>query len=340
MHSDQVTRYLLGQLPEGEMQRLNALLETDENFRQRVRMIEDDLIECFVKGQLQGDDLMRFRRFFLAAPANRERVKIAQGFLDDLNVIQAGEAAPRRWVRLFPASWRDAWQDFRQPQQPDAEPSRTFRDFIGAAPRRMMWGLALLLLAICFEQLIEFAWYKYQQVTLRAANQAEQEEQTAQQTTAQPSAQPRETFDQLKTAALSPAPTTSATPSEANTAETRSVGGELQPASFALRPAARGAEGVPELTINPNAEEVVFQLELGRDDRASYRVELRAQPDGMRLWQSGTLKAHTKDYGKMLEVKVPAALLRTRAYTLKVYGTNTSGSTEEALNFSFRINKQ
>lgn len=340
MHSDQVTRYLLGQLPEGEMQRLNALLESDENFRQRVRMIEDDLIECFVKGQLQGDDLMRFRRFFLAAPANRERVKIAQGFLDDLNVIQADEAAPRRWARLIPASWRTAWQGFHQPRQPDAEPSRTFRDLIGEAPRVVMQGLALVLLAICLFQLGEFAWLKYRQVTLRAANQAEQEDQIAQQPTAQPSAQPRETFDQLKTAALSPAPTTSPTSAEANTAETRSVSGELQPASFALRPAARGTEGVPELTINPNAEEVVFQLELGRDDRASYRVELRAQPDGMRLWQSGTLKAHTKDYGKMLEVKVPAALLRTRAYTLKVYGTNTSGSTEEALNFSFRINKQ
>jgi hypothetical protein len=340
MHSDQVTRYLLGQLPEGEMQRLSALLESDENFRQRVRMIEDDLIECFVKGQLQGDDLMRFRRFFLAAPANRERVKIAQGFLDELNVIQADESTSRWLTRLIPASWRDAWQNLRRPHQANAEPSRTFRDFIGEAPRVVIQGLALVLIAICLFQLGEFAWLKYRQVTLQAANQAEQADQIAQQPTPQSSAQPGETFEQLKTAALSPAPTVSPTPAEANTAETRSAGGELQPASFALRPAARGAEGVLELTVKPQAEEIVFQLELGRDDRASYRVELLAQPDGLRLWQSGTLKAHAKDYGKMLEVKVPAALLRTRAYTLKVYGTNTSGSTEEALNFSFRINKQ
>lgn len=340
MHSDQVTRYLLGQLPEGEMQRLSALLEADENFRQRVRMIEDDLIECFVKGQLQGDDLMRFRRFFLAAPANRERVKIAQGFLDELNVIPADESVPHRLARLIPASWRAAWQNFRQSRQPATEPPRTFREFIGEAPRVVMQGFAALLLAICLWQLGAFAWYKYQQVTLQAANQAEPEDQTAQQPTAQPSAQPGETFNQLKTAALSPAPPTSTTSAEASTAETRSASGELLPASFALRPAARGAEGVPELAVNPNAEEAVFQLELGRDDRAGYRVELRAQPDGMRLWQSGTLKAYAKDYGKTLQVKVPAALLRTRAYTLKVYGTNTSGSVEEALSFSFRINKQ
>jgi hypothetical protein len=85
MHSDQVTRYLLGQLPESEIQRLDALRGQDENFRQRVRIVEDDLVDCFIKGQLQGEDLMRFRRYFLASAANRERVKIAQGFLDDLS---------------------------------------------------------------------------------------------------------------------------------------------------------------------------------------------------------------------------------------------------------------
>jgi hypothetical protein len=342
MQSDQVTRYLLGQLPEGEMQRLNALRESDENFRQRVRMVEDDLIECFVKGQLHGDDLMRFRRYFLASPANRERVKIAQGFLDDLNVIQAGDAEPRRWLKFIPASWQDAWQNFRQPRQPSAEPRSKFREALGEAPRVVMQGLALMLLAIVLFQLFDYARLKYRQRELQAENKAAQESQTAQQPTnneqtAQPSQPSPDTLGQLKTAAITPEPTASPTP--ADIAATRSASGE-QLTSFDLRPASRGAEGVPELTVNPNAEEVVFQLELGRDASASYHVELRAQPDGMRLWQSGTLKAYTKDYGKMLEVKVPAALLRTRAYTLKVYGTNSSGSAQEALNYSFRINKQ
>ncbi len=343
MQSDQVTRYLLGQLPEGEMQRLNALQESDENFRQRVRLVEDDLIECFVKGQLQSDELMRFRRYFLASPANRERVKIAQGFLDDLNVIHASDAEPRRWLKFIPASWQSAWQNSSQPQQSNTEPRGKFWEAIGETPRMVMQGLALLLLAITLVQFIEFAALKYRQRQLQAENKAAQESQTAQQSSgnervAQPPDQTGEPFGKLKTTAITPEPTASSIPTD--TAETRSVGGELQPGSFDLRPAARGAEGVPELTVNPNAEEAVFQLELGRDASASYSVELRAQPDGMRLWQSGTLKAQTKDYGKMLEVKVPAALLRTRAYTLKVYGTDSSGSTQEALNYSFRINKQ
>lgn len=347
MHSDQVTRYLLGQLPEGEMQRLNALQESDENFRQRVRMIEDDLIECFVKGQLQGVDLMRFRRYFLAAPANRERVKIAQGFLDELNVFQAGRAAPLWLNRLIPASWQDAWQIFRQSHQLDtawaAGSGRKFWELAGEPLRFVMQGLALVLFAICLFLLGESGWLKYKQVTLQAAQKAAQESQSASnEGAARPPAQTRDTFGQLKTAAINPEPSAANTPAnaETGTAETRSANVELQPASFTLRPASRGAEGVPEFALSPNAEDVVFQLELGRDDRASYRAELRAQPDGMRLWQSGALKARAKDFGKMLEVKVPAALLRTRAYTLKVYGTNNSGNSEEALNYSFRISKQ
>ena len=197
MHSDQVTRYLLGQLPEGEMQRLNALQETDENFRQRVRLVEDDLIECFVKGQLQSDELMRFRRYFLASPANRERVKIAQGFLDDLNVIQAGDAEPRRWLKFIPASWQGAWQNSRQPQQANAEPRSKFWEAAGEAPRIVMQGLALVLLAITLFQLFDFARLKYRQRELQAENKAAQESQVAQQPTgnervAQPSDQPRE----------------------------------------------------------------------------------------------------------------------------------------------------
>ena len=337
MHSDQVTRYLLGQLPESEIQRLDALRTTDENFRQRVRIVEDDLIDCFSKGQLQGEDLMRFRRYFLASSVNRERVKVAQGFLDDLNVVYDSEDQPR-WL---PAALRTpAVLQMLATARQSLIPLQAFWLTIRQPFLMGMWGTSLILVVWC-------VFLAYEVVVLNkrnaefAANTPAVEPATpavpasnANDQLAQQLDQTRETLGQLKTAALrtesTPAPTASAQPDNTS----------LQPASFSLRPASRGAEGVPELTVNSSTEEVLFQLELGRDDRASYRAELRAQPDGQRLWQSGTLKARAKDYGKTLEVKVPAAQLKTRAYTLKVYGTNSSGTPEEALNYSFRINKQ
>lgn len=331
MHSDQVTRYLLGQLPESEIQRLNGLRQTDENFRQRVRIVEDDLIDCFSKGQLQGEDLMRFRRYFLASSANRERVKIAQGFLDDLRVVYDTDPAAKWWERVLPATWSAAFRQFRQ---------TSWQPF---------WLLLRnpLLIGLRGVGLVLFVWclyLSYDWVTLRQRLQSN--EDALAQNAPVPAApensqltqqinQTREALGQLKAAAIRTEPT--ATPAS----EPVAVNPALQPASFALRPATRGAENVPELIVNEITDEVLFQLELGRDDRASYRAELRAQPDGSRLWQSGTLKARAKDYGKMLDVKIPAALLKSRAYTLKVYGATSAGAVvDEAFNYSFRINKQ
>ena len=331
MQSDQVTRYLLGQLPESEIQRLNLLRETDENFRQRVVIVEDDLIDCFTKGQLQGEDLMRFRRYFLAAAANRERVKVAQGFLDDLRVMPL-DAPSGLLDRVLPATFKTSLEDFWE--RAGENFWVTMRDPLLIGLR----GVGLVLFVWCLYLAFDVVRLRNRVAELQANEEVAQpvsprlEQPTSPAPTESQLAQDqsREQFGQLKTAALSAEP--AAAPSAVNAAE-------LQPASFNLRPAARGAEGIPELTVEPATDDVAFQLELGRDDRASYRAELRGQPDGARLWQSGTLKARAKDYGKVLEVRVPAALLKSRAYTLKVYGTNSAGNSEEALNYSFRINK-
>ncbi|MBI1760680.1 MAG: hypothetical protein HYR56_04515 [Acidobacteria bacterium] len=337
MQSDQVTRYLLGQLPESEIQRLNLLRETDENFRQRVTIVEDDLIDCFTKGQLQGEDLMRFRRYFLASAANRERVKVAQGFLDDLRATQL-DAPPTWWERAVPVTFKTSLEDFWQ---------RAGQDFWATVREPLLIGLrgvGLLLFVWCLYLAFDLVRLRNRVAELQANEEITQPAvprtvpATAPAPTnnqlAQQIDQSREKLGQLK-AAINTEPT-----AEPATSPLAVNAAELQAASFNLRPAARGAEGVPELAVTPATEDVAFQLELGRDERASYRAELRAQPDGLRLWQSGTLKARAKDYGnKVLEVRVPAALLKSRAYTLKVYGTNNNGSSEEALNYSFRINK-
>lgn len=333
MQSDQVTRYLLGQLPESEIQRLNLLRETDENFRQRVAIVEDDLIDCFTKGQLQGEDLMRFRRYFLAAAANRERVKVAQGFLDDTRVL-ALDAPPSLLDRVLPATVKTSLEDFWE--RAGENFWTTVRDPLLIGLR----GVGLVLFVWCLYLAFDLVRLRNRVAELQANEEVTQptaprlEQATPSAPTdsqlAQQSDQSQGQLGQIKTAALRTEPT--AAPLAVNAAE-------LQPASFNLRPAARGAEGIPELNVEPATDDVAFQLELGRDDRASYRAELRAQPDGSRLWQSGTLKARAKDYGKVLEVRVPAALLKSRAYTLKVYGTNSAGNSEEALNYSFRINK-
>jgi hypothetical protein len=329
MHSDQVTRFLLGELPQSEMERLNALFASDEGFQQRVRIVEDDLIECFVKGQLTGDQLIRFRRYFLASPERRERVKISQGFLDDLIVIHDESWLKRQWraLNLHPSFLR-----FR-------EAGQSFWERAGLPLRAVTFGVALLLFAICLNLFSEWIRNKRQAAeALTASAEAQQANQELQQQLEQGQAESQQLQEQLNQTRENinqiPPPVTQVNqPAPAKPAEALM-------SAFALRPASRGAEGVPELVVQPNTDDIVLQLELGRDDRASYRAELRTQPDGLRLWQSGTLKPRVRDYGKAVEVRLPAALLKSRAYTLKVFGANAAGAAEEAISYSFRINNQ
>jgi len=73
-----VVRYLLGALPATETECLDELSITDDAFVVRLRTVEQDLVDAYVKGELSGDTLARFRSRYLASPAQRQKVRFAQ----------------------------------------------------------------------------------------------------------------------------------------------------------------------------------------------------------------------------------------------------------------------
>ena len=73
-----IIQYLLGSLPEKEAERMDELAVADDNFFWRVRSVENDLVDQYVKGELSADKLERFRTHYLSSPLRRENVKFAQ----------------------------------------------------------------------------------------------------------------------------------------------------------------------------------------------------------------------------------------------------------------------
>src|SRR5437016_1683413 len=61
---DHLVRYLLGDLPEEEMDRLDELSVTDEEFVQRLRETEYDLVDACARGELTGELQSRVRAFY------------------------------------------------------------------------------------------------------------------------------------------------------------------------------------------------------------------------------------------------------------------------------------
>lgn len=81
--SDEIlTRYLLGDLPADQAEKLDELSVTDDELAWRLSGVENDLVDGFVRGELQGDELKMFRSFYLASPRRRQKVEFAAGLLE------------------------------------------------------------------------------------------------------------------------------------------------------------------------------------------------------------------------------------------------------------------
>ncbi len=344
MPSDQVSRFLLGSLPESEMQRLQNLLETDAPFQQRVKIVEDDLIDCFVNGQLRGEDLMRFRRYFLALSSHRERVKIAQGYLDDWTVLatepevtasrKAAQKAARQvkswlWPAALSGGLARLWATFNMPMRIGLQASM------------------LLAAAICAFLLFDSLRLR-RNLTLSQTELAERQDETA-SLNQELLKQQRETANadqkirQLREQLAKPSTDLQSVIVNAANSALAALPASLPSVAQAATPAVALPVSTPAdkatttVALPAGAADLLFQLDLKRDTSPSYRAELRTSANGQRLWESGTLKAREKDTGRVIEVKVPATLLAPRPYVLKVIGLNGVTVTPYALNYSFRV---
>lgn len=73
----QLVQYLLGLLPTEEAERLDEASIVDDDVAARLRGVEDDLVDAYVRGGLTGETLRRFESHYLLSPRRREQVAFA-----------------------------------------------------------------------------------------------------------------------------------------------------------------------------------------------------------------------------------------------------------------------
>ena len=77
--TDETLRHwLLARLPPRDAAALEARLLGDEDFGQRLRSAEDDLLDDLARERLHGDEQARAAAYFAATPADRARLRIAR----------------------------------------------------------------------------------------------------------------------------------------------------------------------------------------------------------------------------------------------------------------------
>ena len=77
-----LTEYLLGGLTPAEREELDERSIGDDDFVDSLRMVEDDLVDAYVRSELLGETLVRFKSHYLASARNRDKVQFAHALRD------------------------------------------------------------------------------------------------------------------------------------------------------------------------------------------------------------------------------------------------------------------
>jgi hypothetical protein len=109
----QISRYLLGQLPKDELDRIESRLMTENGLFDLAETVEDEVIDRYVRSELAPEERRRFERRLLPSERIGERVALARALAAHAGRRNTGRTERARRshvVPLFrPAAARLAW---------------------------------------------------------------------------------------------------------------------------------------------------------------------------------------------------------------------------------------
>lgn len=311
---DQVlSRYLLGSLPAEEAERLDELSVGDDEFALRLDAVENDLVDAFARGDLSGDALDRFQKFYLSSPRRREKVEFAQTFLR-FSERTAGAVATKT----------------KQPAIPDAKladqtsQSRSLRRWFTIPRLDLQWGFAaaaLVLLLTCSYLFVENERLRKQGLEGREQQAVldhraqELQRQLAEQQSA--NAGMLKELDHLREASASPY--------------------ALKIVAALLLPQMRGVSQVPKILVPVGTDQVQLRLQLESDDYPAYQVALKDPAGGRVIWHKSNLKMRAEGDADVVSVNIPAVLLKQRNYILELTGVPSQGVPEFLSSYAFKV---
>jgi hypothetical protein len=295
-----LVRYLLGSLPAEEAERLDELSITNDEFAWRLREIENDLVDAYVRSQLKGETLNQFESFYLSSARRRQRVEFAEG------------------LRRFQAARADR----------PAEQSTGAGSFLSrwlAVPRsKLQLGLA----AAAFLVLLVAGYLFLDNARLRReVNDAGAQRGSLDQRT-------RELEKQLNEQRAANAEAQKKLDLAAKSAPDL---GQLKTVSLLLPPPARGLSSIQNLTIRPRTDLVVLMLTLDAADFSRYRVTLKDPVANSVVWRSSELEPVSAVDKSAVSVNFPADLLKQQNYIAEVAGIARNGGGRIVGDYPFHV---
>jgi len=292
-----LTRYLLGDLPAEQAEQLDELSVADDEFAWHLNGVENDLVDGFVRGELEGETLQKFQSVYLSSPRRRQKVEFATGLLELEKRAALPAASPKR-AKLNTGRW--GW--------------------LGAISFPQ-WGFAaaavalLLIAAFLFTDNLRLR----RQVDQASSNSSQHEQQLQQE------------LDRQRAASAE----MQANLGHASSAGQDLS--QLKTVSLLLPPPTRGVGPLQSVSVHSGTDLVVVLLTLESDDFPQYRVALKDPATQREVWHSPDLSASSTAGHKTVVVSVPAKLLQQGHYLAELTGIRRNGATESVGDYPFGV---
>jgi hypothetical protein len=327
-HDQQLIRYLLGMLPEEEVERIEEASIVDDDVAARLSVVEDDLVDAYVSGTLDPAMRARFEEFYMASPRRREKVHFAQRFL---GAVDRAPVSPSRVA--LPAAVVPATIEGSAPQSAGGKVTFSKR-FLAKLDKLVRQAAALLLIAL--------GVLVFEYLRVRHGLDDARQERLAQ------NRQAETLVAELNEARAAHADTAKALErARASLAERRQQQSAAErsnttaaSAAIVLAPQTRSLGPLPTVALWPGADRIAFDLRLEANDFVRYRARLKDAGTRRAVWSSDVLTPRSAGSGLVVSLLLPVAALEPRHYIIELAGLTPAGGAEPVGDYVFQLERR
>ena len=109
MTDERIIAYLLGELPEDDLERFEGEGFDQDDWQKQINLVELDLIDAYVRNKLTPERRQRFKQNYLTTEVRLERVIMATALLRHIDKLSPEPT----WVERFKAFWGGAPRSLR-----------------------------------------------------------------------------------------------------------------------------------------------------------------------------------------------------------------------------------
>jgi anti-sigma-K factor RskA len=318
-----IAQYLLGELPEEQQVEIEDRAFSDKEYLASITAVENDLIDEYVRGELSGSERQRFESRFLASAERRKRVEFAKA----LRTVVSEAVGPEK--KVVPTTERWSLR----------ESLYAFLGGLNPAARLAFVAAAILLIAGAAWLFVETQRLRRQVTQLQAENQSGQDLRQALELERRRNAELDARLGQEK---LQREQTDESLRQLTETTEaTNPVPPQPVIASLTLLPGlSRGGSQKPNLVLSNDAR--LVRLNIGIDPEEPYKtfaVEIRTVA-GQPVWSRENLSARSRRGTRAVGLGLPATVLKSGEYELRLRGATEGGGAEDVGFYYFNVRKR